>query len=71
MKIIALWGKGSKGKTATINLLMGLITSGFTDLVSSKHPVIMPIDPQKDNCYIVTYKGRKIGVTPVGIPKRR
>ncbi len=66
MKILALWGKGSKGKTTTLNLLTELLSNNFTEINNQKYPTVSKTN---DNCYIVTYKGKKIGITTRGDTK--
>ena len=70
MNVLALWGKGSKGKTTTINLLTGLLSNGFTQNINFQYPVTLPINMGKDNCYIVIYNGKKIGITTRGDTKK-
>ncbi len=69
MKVLALWGKGSKGKTTTLNLLTGLLSNDFTQNIKPNHPIKIPVDKEKDNCYVVTYNGKKIGITTRGDTK--
>ena len=66
MKILALWGKGSKGKTTTINLLTKLLSNNFKNIDASKYPITIPVNMKKDNLYVLKYKSKKIGITTRG-----
>ena len=69
MKVLALWGKGSKGKTTTLNLLTGLLSNDFTKNIKSKYPIKLPVDMENDNCYVVTYNGKRFCITTRGDTK--
>lgn len=66
MKILSLWGKGSKGKTTTINLLTKLLSNNFKNIDASKYPITIPVNMKKDNLYVLKYKSKKIGITTRG-----
>ena len=66
LKILALWGNGSKGKTTTLNLLTKLLSNNLTQINDQKNPIN---NRTKDNCYVVMYKEKRIGVTTRGDTK--
>lgn len=62
-KIIGLWGKGSRGKTHTLNLVATLLklNRGATIIQGQ-----IPIDLSKDSKYIIEYHNKKIGIVTCG-----
>lgn len=66
LKILALWGKGSKGKTTTLNMLTNLLSNNSAKVDVQKHFIGSKTE---DNCYVVTYKEKKIGITTRGDTK--
>ena len=61
-KVIVLWGKGQRGKTTTLNLLIEkLISSGAAVLRGA------PASNPEINCWVILeYQGRKIGIITAG-----
>ena len=62
-KIIALWGKGSRGKTHTLNLVATLLKFN-RDAAIIKGEI--PADLSNDSIYIVEYHNKKIGIVTYG-----
>lgn len=62
-KIIGLWGKGSRGKTHTLNLVATLLklNRGAT-IVQGE----IPTDLSEDSIYIIKYHNKKIGIVTYG-----
>lgn len=62
-KIIALWGKESRGKTHTLNLVATLLklNRGAT-IVQGE----IPTDLSEDRIYIIEYHKKKIGIVTCG-----
>ena len=62
-KIIALWGKESRGKTHTLNLVATLLklNRGAT-IVQGE----IPTDLSEDSIYIIKYHKKKIGIATYG-----
>lgn len=62
-KIIALWGKESRGKTHTLNLVATLLklNRGAT-IVQGE----IPTDLSEDSIYIIKYHNKKIGIVTCG-----
>lgn len=62
-KIIALWGKESRGKTHTLNLVATLLklNRGAT-IVQGE----IPTDLSEDSIYIIKYHNKKIGIVTYG-----
>lgn len=62
-KIICLWGKGSRGKTHTLNLVAVLLklNRGATIIRGQ-----IPANLSKDSKYIVEYHNKKIGIVTCG-----
>lgn len=62
-KIIGLWGKGSRGKTHTLNLVATLLklNRGATIIRGQ-----IPANLSKDSKYIVEYHNKKIGIVTCG-----
>ena len=63
LKIIALWGKESRGKTHTLNLVATLLKLN-RDAVIIKGEI--PADLSNDSIYIVEYHNKKIGIVTCG-----
>lgn len=62
-KIIALWGKESKGKTHTLNLVATLLKFN-RDAAIIKGEI--PANLSNDSVYIVEYHNKKIGIVTYG-----
>lgn len=62
-KIIALWGKESRGKTHTLNLVATLLklNRGATIIQGE-----IPTDLSEDSIYIIKYHNKKIGIATYG-----
>lgn len=62
-KIIALWGKESRGKTHTLNLVVALLklNRGATIIKGE-----IPADLNNDSIYMVEYHNKKIGIVTYG-----
>lgn len=62
-KIIGLWGKGSRGKTHTLNLVAILLklNRGATIIQGE-----IPTDLSEDSIYIIKYHKKKIGIVTYG-----
>lgn len=61
-KIIDLWGKGSRGKTHTLNLVVVLLKNRGATIIKGE----IPADFSKDGIYIVEYHNKKIGIVTYG-----
>lgn len=61
-KIICLWGKGSRGKTHTLNLVVVLLKNRGATIVQDE----ISTDLSKDSKYIVEYHNKKIGIVTYG-----
>ena len=61
-KIIGLWGKGSRGKTHTLNLVVVLLKNRGATIIKGE----IPADFSKDGIYIVEYHNKKIGIVTYG-----
>ena len=61
-KIICLWGKGSRGKTHTLNLVAVLLKNRGATIIQGE----VPSDLGKDSKYIVEYHNKKIGIVTCG-----
>ena len=57
-KIIGLWGKGSRGKTHTLNLVVVLLKNRGAAIIQGEVPA--------DCIYIVEYHNKKIGIVTYG-----
>ena len=62
-KIIGLWGKGSRGKTHTLNLVATLLKLNRSATIIQGQ---IPIDLSKDSKYIIEYHNKKIGMVTYG-----
>lgn len=62
-KIIALWGKKSRGKTHTLNLVATLLKFN-RDAAIIKGEI--PANLSNDSIYIVEYNNKKIGIVTYG-----
>lgn len=62
-KIIALWGKESRGKTHTLNLVATLLKLNRGARIKQGQ---VPEDLSKDCNYIVEYRDKKIGIVTYG-----
>lgn len=62
-KVIALWGKESRGKTHTLNLVAVLLklNRGATIIQGE-----IPADLSEDSIYIIEYHKKKIGIVTCG-----
>lgn len=61
-KIIGLWGKGSRGKTHTLNLVVVLLKNRGATIIQGQ----IPANLSKDSKYIVEYHNKKIGIVTYG-----
>lgn len=61
-KIIGLWGKGSRGKTHTLNLVAVLLKNRGATIIQGE----VPANFSKDGIYIVEYHNKKIGIVTYG-----
>lgn len=61
-KVIGLWGKGSRGKTHTLNLVVVLLKNRGATIVQGE----ISTDLSKDSKYIVEYHNKKIGIVTYG-----
>ena len=61
-KIIGLWGKGSRGKTHTLNLVVVLLKNRGATIIKGE----IPADFSKDGIYIVEDHNQKIGIVTYG-----
>lgn len=61
-KIIGLWGKGSRGKTHTLNLVAVLLKNRGATIIQGQ----IPANLSKDSKYIVEYHNKKIGIATYG-----
>lgn len=62
-KIIALWGKESRGKTHTLNLVATLLKLNREAAIIKGE---IPADLSNDSIYIVEYHNKKIGIVTCG-----
>lgn len=62
-KIIALWGKESRGKTHTLNLVAALLKLNRCAIIIRDET---PADLSNDSIYIVEYHNKKIGIVTYG-----
>lgn len=61
-KIIGLWGKGSRGKTHTLNLVAALLKNRGATIIQGE----IPTDLSDDSKYIIDYHNKKIGIVTYG-----
>lgn len=61
-KIIGLWGKGSRGKTHTLNLVAVLLKNRGATIIRGQ----IPANLSKDSKYVVEYHNKKIGIVTCG-----
>lgn len=61
-KIIGLWGKGSRGKTHTLNLVAVLLKNRGATIIQGQ----IPANLSKDSKYTVEYHNKKIGIVTYG-----
>lgn len=61
-KIIGLWGKGSRGKTHTLNLVAVLLKNRGATIIQGQ----IPANLSNDSKYIVEYHNKKIGIVTCG-----
>ncbi len=61
-KLIGLWGKGSRGKTHTLNLVVVLLKNRGATIIQGE----IPADLRNDSIYIVEYHNKKIGIVTCG-----
>ena len=57
-KLIGLWGKGSRGKTHTLNLVVVLLKNRGATIIQGE----IPADLRNDSKYIIDYHNKKIGI---------
>ncbi len=61
-KLIGLWGKGSRGKTHTLNLVVVLLKNRGANIIQGQ----IPANLSNDSKYIVEYHNKKIGIVTCG-----
>lgn len=61
-KLIGLWGKCSRGKTHTLNLVAVLLKNRGATIIQGE----IPTDLSDDSKYIIDYHNKKIGIVTYG-----
>lgn len=61
-KIIGLWGKGSRGKTHTLNLVAVLLKNRGATIIQGE----IPANLRNDSKYIIDHHNKKIGIVTCG-----
>lgn len=61
-KVIALWGKESRGKTHTLNLVAVLLKNRGATIIQGE----IPANLRNDSKYIIDHHNKKIGIVTCG-----